>query len=127
LPSLNIDRRVRYAFSTYFDQDNLNQVVDTDSHGSELFWEDGSRIQTGIIVKICIRIRTEVKIQRLQRLKMELWTLTIEAWRIKMEPWGACGPMVDDLHHFDEEQEPDLVRIRITEKFGPGSRTKVKS
>jgi hypothetical protein len=33
--------------------------------------------------------------------------LTLEAWMLKMEPWKFCRPVVSDLNHFDEEQDPD--------------------
>jgi hypothetical protein len=41
------------------------------------------------------------------RLKMEAWRLKMEAWRLKMEAWRLCRPVVEDLNHHDEEQDPD--------------------
>jgi hypothetical protein len=29
------------------------------------------------------------------------------------DPWRVCMPVVADFHHFDEEQDPDLVESRI--------------
>ncbi len=49
----------------------------------------------------------EVKIQKLQRLKIEPWTLTREARRLEREPWKVYGPVEANSHHFDEEQDPD--------------------
>jgi hypothetical protein len=34
--------------------------------------------------------------------------LTVEAWRLKMERWRVCRIVVTDLHHFYEDQDPDL-------------------
>ncbi len=39
-----------------------------------------------LTVKSWIRIRIKFDIQKLWRLKIEPWTLTMEAWRLKMEP-----------------------------------------
>jgi hypothetical protein len=55
-------------------------------------------------VKSWIRIRIEVRIQELQRFKMEPWTLTLEAWKLKMELWMACRRVVAALHHVDERK-----------------------
>jgi hypothetical protein len=33
--------------------------------------------------------------------------LTMEAWRLTMEPWRVCIPVVAELHHCDQEQDPD--------------------
>ncbi len=53
-------------------------------------------------------LRIKDKIQELSRLKMEgRWTLKMEAWRLKMEAWSVCRLAVEDLHHLDEEQDPD--------------------
>jgi hypothetical protein len=35
------------------------------------------------------------------------WTLTIEAWMLKMESCRVYRPVVEDSHHFDEEQDTD--------------------
>ncbi len=31
----------------------------------------------------------------------------MEAWRLKMEPRRVCRPLVANLQHLDEEQDPD--------------------
>ncbi len=31
----------------------------------------------------------------------------MDAWRIKMKAWRVCRPVVANLHHFLEEQDPD--------------------
>jgi hypothetical protein len=36
-----------------------------------------------------------------------LGKLTLETWRLEMEPLRFCIPVVVDMHHFDEEQDPD--------------------
>jgi hypothetical protein len=61
-------------------------------------------------VKIWIRIRINVAIQEL-RLKLALWTLTMEAWRLKIQPW-VCRPLAGDSHHFDEEPDPDPIKVK---------------
>jgi hypothetical protein len=79
------------------------------------FWSVSTTLR--IIVKNLIRIRINVKIQKLQRLKTEpSWTLTMEAWRLKMEPWKVRRPLVGDSRHFDEEQYPD-PDPHLTEKL----------
>jgi hypothetical protein len=30
-----------------------------------------------------------------------------------MEPWRACRPVVADLYHFDVEQDPDPIKVKI--------------
>jgi hypothetical protein len=44
----------------------------------------------------------------------------MEAWRLTNEPWRACRPVVADLHHFDEEQDPD-PDSHLNEKLDPDS------
>jgi hypothetical protein len=45
-------------------------------------------------------------------------------WRLEIEPWRVCRLVVADLHHFDEEQDPDpgqnqsLIWIRLKVKTG---------
>ncbi len=41
-------------------------------------------------------------------------TLTMEAWRPKMDPWRFCRPVIADLNHLDEEQDPDPHWDRLT-------------
>ncbi len=46
-----------------------------------------------------------------------------------MEPWRLCRPMVEDLHHFDEDQDPDPHQseksdpdsIKVKGELDPGS------
>jgi hypothetical protein len=75
------------------------------------------QIQIRIRVKSFIRIRIKVKIQKLERPKIELWSLIIEAWRLKMEPWtvytvNQLSPIPITLMG---------TRIRIKGKAGSGS------
>jgi hypothetical protein len=43
--------------------------------------------------------------------------LTVETWKLKMEPsWSVWRPVVADLHHFDEEQDPDPHLSKKLEK-----------
>jgi hypothetical protein len=35
----------------------------------------------------------------------------MEALVFKTEPWEVCMPVVTDLHHFDEEQGPDRIKL----------------
>jgi hypothetical protein len=44
--------------------------------------------------------------------------LKMEAWRLKMEAWRVCRPVVTDLLHFDEEQDPD-PDTHLSEKLDP--------
>jgi hypothetical protein len=39
----------------------------------------------------------------------------MEAWRLKMElwPWRVYRPVVAGYHHFDEEQYPDPICIKV--------------
>ncbi len=60
----------------------------------------GLLIWIRIIFGIWIRIRIKVKIEKLQRLKIEPWMLAMKVWRV-------FRPVVADSHHFDEEQDPD--------------------
>ncbi len=62
-----------------------------------------------------IRISFRVK----SRIKMEPWRALYapnRGMRLKMEPRRVCRPVVADLHHFDEEQDPDPHQ---SEKSGP--------
>ncbi len=55
--------------------------------------------------RIFIRISCRVK----SRIKMEPWRALYahnRGMRLKMEPRRVCRPVVADLHHFDEEQDP---------------------
>ncbi len=38
---------------------------------------------------------------------MEPSRLTLVSWRFTMEVWRVCRPVIADLHHFDEEPDPD--------------------
>jgi hypothetical protein len=51
--------------------------------------------------------------------RRELWTLTMEVWTgSQLSPGRAFLPMVADLHHFDEGQDPD-PDPRLSEKLDP--------
>jgi hypothetical protein len=41
-------------------------------------------------------------------------------WRLKMGQWRCSSVVVADLHHFDEEQDPDLEPHQ-RKKVGSGS------
>jgi hypothetical protein len=53
----------------------------------------------------------------------------MELWRLKVEPWRACRPIVEDLHHFDDEKDLDLHQseksdpdsIKVNGELDPGS------
>ncbi len=32
-----------------------------------------------------------------------------------MEPWKVCRRVVANLRHFDEEQDPDRIRTKVTQ------------
>jgi hypothetical protein len=62
-------------------------------------------------------MRINVRNQELLRLKLELycegpWTLTVEAWRLTSEPWRVCRPVVADSHQFDENPDPDRIKVK---------------
>ncbi len=38
--------------------------------------------------------------------------LKLEEQSLKMKPWRVCRPMVTDLHHFDEEQNPVCIKVK---------------
>jgi hypothetical protein len=44
------------------------------------------------------------------------WSLIMDAWRLKMEACIVCRPVVANLHHLDEEQDPDPL---LREKLDP--------
>jgi hypothetical protein len=45
-----------------------------------------------------------------------------------MEPWRVCMPVVADLHHFDEEQDPDSHQNeQAGSEFRSASKCKVGS
>jgi hypothetical protein len=81
----------------------------------------GSWSQIRTRVKSWIRIRIEIKIQKLQRLKIEPRTLTItmEAWWLKIKPLRLYRQVVADSHHFEEELDPDLDPDPQSEKLDP--------
>jgi hypothetical protein len=47
-------------------------------------------------VESWIRIRIEVKIE--------------ELWRLKKETWRVCGPLVSVVHYLDKKQDPDPLQ-----------------
>jgi hypothetical protein len=62
------------------------------------------KIGPALEIKNLIRIRIEVKIQELHRLKMKPWRLKMKSWRLETEPRRVFRPVVAD---FVEEQDPD--------------------
>jgi hypothetical protein len=60
-----------------------------------IIFESWNRIWIRIRVKRGIRIRITNKIKKLFKLKLEPWTLMMEAQIVAV-----------DLHHFDDEQDP---------------------
>jgi hypothetical protein len=52
-------------------------------------------------VESWIRIRIEVKIE--------------ELWRLKKETWRVCGPLVSVVHHLDKKQDPDPLQSEKSE------------
>jgi hypothetical protein len=48
--------------------------------------------------------------QKIQRLKTEPWTLTIEVLRLEMEPWRVYRPVVTHSHQFYDEQDPEQTQ-----------------
>jgi hypothetical protein len=51
-------------------------------------------------------------------LTLEAERLNMEAWRLTLEPWRAGRPVVKDLLHFYEEQDPHPDRHH-SEKTDP--------
>ncbi len=42
-------------------------------------------------------------------LTIEAWRLKREALKLKMELWRDCRPLVADLNHLEEDQDPDSL------------------
>ncbi len=64
-----------------------------------------------IRVKSWIRLRIHIKAKIRSYIGSKQahggpWTLTMDAWGLKMEPW-RIRPVVEDSHHYDEEQDLD--------------------
>jgi hypothetical protein len=75
---------------------------------------------SAIRLKTWIRIRLKVKFRSFRGSKCTRggpWTLKMEAWRLKMEPWRVFRQVVEDSHHFDEKQDPDLQSELHEETF----------
>jgi hypothetical protein len=47
----------------------------------------------------------------------------MEAWKLKMESGRVCVPVVTDMHHVDEKQDPDPHQSK---KPGPNQRLSEK-
>jgi hypothetical protein len=69
------------------------------------------RIRIEVNRWIPILIRIKVKIQKLLMPQMESRGGAIGAHNggleAKMKPWRVCRQVVEDSHHFEEEQDPD--------------------
>jgi hypothetical protein len=91
----------------------LSKVTNPDPHGYAISFKVGSRSALEWKAGSGSALNSKFRIFRVSKCShWGLSTLIKEVWRLEIGFWRVCRPAVANSPNFDEEQDPDRIRIK---------------